>query len=82
MQPLPVQSDSDWADGPAAVLMIGVLVEGSSAAFAPSTVVAVEVGTASPMSSPEPENSSFVESVVPEAQPMPTPSPPVQSVLA
>ena len=69
---------------PPAVLMIGVLVEGSlSAAFAASTVVAVvECLTASPVDSPSPEYSFSVESVVPEAQPMPTPSPPVQSVLA
>jgi hypothetical protein len=68
---------------PPAVLMIGVLVEGLSAAFAASTVVAVvECLTASPVDSPSPEYSFSVESAVPEAQPMPTPSPPVQSVLA
>ena len=67
---------------PPAVLMIGVLVEGLSAAFAASTVVSVETLTASPMSSPLPEYSFSVESVVPLAQPTPTLSPPLQSVLA
>ena len=60
---------------------VGHLAVAAVPAFAPSTVVAVEVGTASPMSSPEPENWSSVESGVTPAQ-GPTLSPPVQSVLA
>ena len=80
----PPAFDDDCDATPPAVLMIGVLVGGSSSpAFAASTVVAVvECLTASPVDSPSPEYSFSVESVVPEAQPMPTPSPPVQSVLA
>ena len=61
---------------------VGQLTVAAVPAFAPSTVVAVEVGTASPMSSPEPENWSSVESVVPPLQLTPTLSPPPQSVLA
>ena len=68
---------------PPAVLILKWEEGSSSAAFAASTVVAVvECLTASPVDSPSPEYSFSVESAVPEAQPMPTPSPPVQSVLA